>query len=112
MKGFSASLDMRRCKIIKSVPKNIQLSKDLSHQIPWSRVPHSTLNSLRDCWRSIAIAAWGSISLEADGKCLCVQSLAMLLVSTNLQLTVLSAHTDHSSTLAWKIPWTEEPGGL
>ena len=38
MKGFSASLDMRSCKdeIIKSVPKNIQLSKDLSHQIPWS----------------------------------------------------------------------------
>ena len=23
-------------EIIKSVPKNIQLSKDLSHQIPWS----------------------------------------------------------------------------
>ena len=38
MKGFSASLDMRRWKdqIIKSVPKNIQLSKDLSHRIPWS----------------------------------------------------------------------------
>ena len=35
MKGFSASLDAR-IEIIKSVPKNIQLSKDLSHQIPWS----------------------------------------------------------------------------
>ena len=21
-------------------------------------------------------------------------------------------HGNHSSTLAWKIPWTEEPGGL
>ena len=36
-------------EIIKSVPKNIQLSKDFSHQIPWSRVPQSTLNSLRGC---------------------------------------------------------------
>ena len=37
MKGFSASLDMiSRIEIIKSVPKNIQLSKELSHQIPWS----------------------------------------------------------------------------
>ena len=35
------------------------------------RVPPSTLNSLRGCWRSTAIAAWGSISVEADGKCLC-----------------------------------------
>ena len=34
-------------------------------------MPHSTLNSLRDCWRSTAIAAWGSISVEADSKCLC-----------------------------------------
>ena len=33
--------------ILKSVPENIQLSKDLSHQIPCLRVPHSTLNSLR-----------------------------------------------------------------
>ena len=37
MKGFNASLDMgdARIEIIKSVPKNIQISKDLSHQIPW-----------------------------------------------------------------------------
>jgi len=34
-------------------------------------VPHSTLNSLRGCWRSSAIAAWGLVSVEADGKCLC-----------------------------------------
>ena len=35
-------------EIIKSVPKDIQLSEDPSHQIPWSRVPHSTLNALGD----------------------------------------------------------------
>ena len=35
------------------------------------RVPLSTLNSLRGCWRSIATTAQGSISVEADGKCSC-----------------------------------------
>ena len=34
-------------------------------------VPHATLNSLRDCWRATAIAALGSIFIEADGKRLC-----------------------------------------
>ena len=51
--------------------KNIQLSKDLTHQSLEHRVPHCTLNSLKGCWRSTAIAARGSISIEADGKCLC-----------------------------------------
>ena len=54
-----------------SVPKNIQISKDLSHQISWNRVCQSTLNSLRGCWRSTAIATWDLVSLEADSKCLC-----------------------------------------
>ena len=55
----------------KSVPKNIQLSKDLSHQVTWSTVPHFILNFLRGCGKTTAIGAWGSISAEADGKCLC-----------------------------------------
>ena len=55
----------------------LNLSKDLSHQLPWSRVSHSILNSLRDCWRSRAIAAWASIVIEADGKCLCCSVSAL-----------------------------------
>ena len=39
--------------------KNLQLSKDLLHQIPWSTVSHCTLISLRGCFRLTAIAAWG-----------------------------------------------------
>ena len=57
-----------RIEIIRSVPKNIQPSKYLSYQFPWSRVPSSTLNSLRGCWRSIAIVAWGSISIESESE--------------------------------------------
>ena len=60
-----------RIEIIKSVPKNIQLSTDQSYQSPWSRVPRSTLKSLWGCWKSIALAEWGSISAEAEGKWLC-----------------------------------------
>ena len=31
---------------------------------------------------------------------------------TNLNITQEKAMATHSSTLAWKIPWTEEPGRL
>ena len=30
----------------------------------------------------------------------------------NLRYAVEKAMATHSSTLAWRIPWTEEPGGL
>ena len=36
----------------------------------------------------------------------------LLDISTPLTMTPEKAMTPHSSTLAWKIPWTEEPGGL
>ena len=37
-------------------------------------------------------------------------SVSFLLTSSSLYLE--KAMAPHSSTLAWKIPWTEEPGGL
>ena len=40
---------------------------------------------------------------------------AMIIVSTLYMLLMLEtekAMAPHSSTLAWKIPWMEEPGGL
>ena len=33
-------------------------------------------------------------------------------ICVKLSLTPEKAVAPHSSTLAWKIPWTEEPGGL
>ena len=44
-------------------------------------------------------------------------SYHLFCVVRNLKYTILSAFTEkamatHSSTLAWKIPWTEEPGRL
>ena len=76
-----------RIEIIKSVPKNIQLSKDLSHQIPWST------ECLTPPWipgvvEGRQLQQHGVQSPQrpmAD-----VQSWAMLLVSASLWLT----HTD------------------
>ena len=57
-----------RIQIVKSVPKNLPLSKGLSHQIPWSAEglpPRWTPSGVTSC------SAWGSVSVEADGKCFC-----------------------------------------
>ena len=32
--------------------------------------------------------------------------------STKITAQYINSMAPHSSTLAWKIPWTEEPGGL
>ena len=41
-----------------------------------------------------------------------LQRISLFLVFGNLVLTTEKAMAPHSSTLAWKIPWTEEPGRL
>ena len=35
-----------------------------------------------------------------------------MIISTNLNISLEKAMAPHSSTLAWKIPWTEKPGRL
>ena len=71
MKGFSAFLEMRCKDWDHEIISWKRLSKDLFHQFPWSAkcLLFSTLNSLRECWRSTAAAAQDSIFTEADGKC-------------------------------------------
>ena len=40
-------------------------------------------------------------------------STCQLMNQLAISLLIRSIHlAPHSSTLAWKIPWTEEPGGL
>ena len=36
----------------------------------------------------------------------------VILICIFLMINAEKAMAPHSSTLAWKIPWTEEPGGL
>ena len=38
--------------------------------------------------------------------------MCFVIPSPFIKLGILKAIAPHSSTLAWKIPWTEEPGGL
>ena len=38
--------------------------------------------------------------------------LTVVLICISLTISMEKAMAPHSSTLAWKIPWTEEPGGL
>ena len=46
--------------------------------------------------------------------CMVARDLAQVeaMISILLALGVEKAMVPHSSTLAWKIPWTEEPGRL
>ena len=57
---------------------------------------------------------WGS-KITADGDCSHEIKRRLLLgrkVMTNLDSISKKAMVPHSSTLAWKIPWMEEPGRL
>ena len=57
---------------------------------------------------------WGS-KITADGDCSHGIKRCLFLgrrVTTNLDNTLEKAMATHSSTLAWKIPWMEEPGRL
>ena len=53
--------------------------------------------------------------ITADGDCNHEIKRRLLLVRkvmTNLDSILEKAMATHSGTLAWKIPWTEEPGRL
>ena len=57
----------------------------------------------------------GGSKITADGDCSHEIKRRLLLgrkVMTNLYSILEKAVAPHSSTLAWKIPWTEEPCGL
>ena len=57
----------------------------------------------------------GGSKITADSDCSHEIKRHLLLgrkVMTNLDSTSEKAMATHSSTLAWKIPWTEDPGGL
>ena len=56
-----------------------------------------------------------SLKNTADGYCSHKIKRGLLLerkVMTNLESILEKAMATHSSTIAWKLPWTEEPGRL
>ena len=52
----------------------------------------------------------GGSKITADGNC-SHEIKRRLLLGRKVMIN-LDSMTPHSSTLAWKIPWTEKPGGL
>ena len=69
-------------------------------------------------WVAILLLQWIFLTLRLNPNLLpCRQILYNLSHQRNsnfrlLQILEEKAMATHSSTLAWKIPWTEEPGGL
>ena len=64
-----------------------------------SNLNHETINDLKICLQGLPLwsSGWGSV-LPLQGAW--------------VWFLVRELMAPHSSTLAWKIPWTEEPGGL
>lgn len=79
-----------RTEVIKSVPKNIQLSEDLSHQLPWST---GRLTPPCTPWQVLRVNSYGSTELSPHrGRWqvplfLSLGRWQMLLASASLQLT-------------------------
>ena len=59
---------------------------------------------------NIDIYMYVSSKITADGNC-SHEIKRRLLLGRKVMIN-LDSMTPHSSTLAWKIPWTEKPGGL
>ena len=80
----------KRIGIIKSVPENIRLSKDLSHQIPWSTQSSLHPELPQGGAEGQQLKQHRVQSPQRQMANALVQSLAALLVSANLQVTSLN----------------------
>ena len=90
-------------------PRQAPLSTESSRQQYWSRVPFPTPRDLLK--QGIELLSLASPALAGG----------FFTTSTNWEAISFEpiyygypekAMASHSSTLAWKIPWMEEPGGL
>ena len=80
-------------------------------QLRWSK--HISFLSYKDRMGSNKNKAWGSGVRKVWAGILILLPVWLYLSVIDLtSLFMEKAMALHSSTLAWKIPWTEEPGGL
>ena len=54
------------------------------------------------------VSTWGIVSVRKDLHVIIFE----VFLNTSRHWLTEKAMAPHSSTLSWKIPWTEEPGGL
>ena len=69
-------------------------------------------NLLTVCNICSSVCSFGELHLEFSNLYLLVKFYWVISFYIYLLLLPEKAMAPHSSTLAWKIPWTEEPGGL
>ena len=69
-------------------------------------------------WILAGYSLWGQKESDTTERltlvciCVCVYIYICLYIYQCIYIYMEKAMAAHSSTLAWKIPWTEEPGGL
>ena len=76
----------------------------------WQPTPRSCLGNPTDrgAWQATVHTVAKSRTWLSYWACVIIQILLLVLLYGKME----KAMVPHSSTLAWKIPWTEEPGGL
>ena len=80
-----------------------------------SRLSSVTIFSVRPTLSFSKIARWpltGQASLVAQWQRVCLLMQEMQVRSLSWEDALEEDMATHSSILAWRIPWTEEPGGL
>ena len=77
----------------------------------------STLTSVHDHWENIDLTRWTFVSKVMSLLFNMLSRLVIVFLPRSMHLLISwlqlpSVMAIHSSTLAWKIPWMEEPGRL
>ena len=96
MKKLALKLNIQKTKIMAYVP------------ITSWEIDGETVETVTDF-------IWGGSKITANGDCSHEIKRHLLLgrkIMTNLDSIMEKAMAPHSGTLAWKIPWTQEPGRL
>ena len=92
-----------------SINPSNEYSGLISFRMDWLNLlaVQGTLKSLLQHHSSKASILWFQSSVS-----LFIRIKKLLLISCNLNSRLEKVMAPHSSTFAWKIPWTEEPGRL
>ena len=106
-----------QCMKVKSESEVAQLCPTLSN--PWTAAHQAPLSigfSRQEYWSGVPLPSLSFLLIKHYFSLIffivSFQAKTDLSVNCNFQKSKKSGMAPHSSTLAWKIRWTEEPGGL